>query len=297
MFIRDLFSIKSPVISFEIFPPKKEYPIEVVYDTIEGLEELNPDFISVTYGAGGSSKDRTIEIASKIKNEYKIEALAHLTCYTSTRAETESILKELKINNVNNILALRGDPPAHGFEYKKDYEYAKDLIKHINEFGDFSIGAACYPEGHIECDSLNKDIENLKQKVYCGVDFLITQLFFDNEKFYNYRDKLIKKGIDVPIMAGIMPVLNKNQIKKMVYLSGASLPKKFIRIIDKYEYQPEALKEAGIIYAAEQIIDLLSWGVEGIHLYTMNKPDVANRIIGGISKVRCAVTEEKECII
>ncbi len=289
MFIKDIFLKKSPVISFEIFPPKKEYPIEIIYDTVEGLKGLNPDFISVTYGAGGSNKDRTIEIASTVKNKYGIETLAHLTCYTSTKKETEFILEKLKRNNIDNILALRGDPPINKFHGKSDYKYAKDLVRHIKKIGKFSIGAAAYPEGHIECNSLDKDIENLKQKVDCGVDFLVTQLFFDNEKFYEYKDKLIKKNIDIPIMAGIMPVLNKKQIKKMVSLSGATLPKKFIRILNKYEYQPEALKEAGIIYATEQIIDLLSWGVDGIHIYTMNKPKIASEIVQKFSSIRYAI--------
>lgn len=293
MFIKDIFSQKSPVISFEVFPPKKEFPIEVIYNTIDGLEDLKPDFISVTYGAGGSSKDRTIEIASTIKNKYGIEVLAHLTCFTSTKNETESVLKELKRNNVENVLALRGDPPIDGSIKKSDYKYAKDLVNHITETTELSIGAAAYPEGHIECDNLEKDIENLKEKVNCGVDFLITQLFFDNEKFCEYKDKLIQKNINVPIMAGIMPVLNKNQISRMVSLSGATLPKKFIRILDKYQNNPKALKEAGIAYATEQIIDLLSWGVDGIHLYTMNKPEIAREIIGNISEIRSAITEEK----
>jgi methylenetetrahydrofolate reductase (NADPH) len=293
MFIRDIFSKKNPVISFEVFPPKREFPIDVVYDTVEELRDLDPDFISVTYGAGGSSKDRTIEIASEIKNKYGIETLAHLTCYTSTRGETEFILKELKRNNVDNVLALRGDPPIGGLNGKSDYKYAKDLVSHIKAFDDFSIGVAAYPEGHIECDSLDKDIEYLKEKMCCGADFMITQLFFDNEKLYMYMDRLAKKGIDAPIMAGIMPVLNKNQIQKMVSLSGASLPRKFIRILEKYEHKPKALREAGIAYATEQIIDLLSWGVDGIHLYTMNKPKVASEIMKNLSEVRDAVTEEK----
>lgn len=297
MFIKDIFLSKSPVVSFEIFPPKKEAPIDIIYDTIEGLKKVKPDFISVTYGAGGSNSDRTLEIASNIKNKYNIETLAHLTCYSSTKSKTEGILEQLNKNNVDNILALRGDPPADGSDKKRDYRYAKDLISHIRDFGNFCIGAACYPEGHIECDSLDKDIENIKEKVACGVDFLITQLFFDNEKFYQYKDKLVKKGVDIPVMAGIMPVLSKNQIKKMVSLSGATLPKKFIRIIDRYEYKPKALREAGICYATEQIIDLLSWGVEGIHLYTMNKAEVASEIIGNISEIRYAVTEKKKCII
>ncbi|SCG84170.1 5,10-methylenetetrahydrofolate reductase [Proteiniborus sp. DW1] len=293
MFIRDIFSKKRPVLSFEVFPPKKGLPVDIVYDTIEGIKVLNPDFISVTYGAGGSSKDRTVEIASTIKNKYKIEALAHLTCYSSTKKNTEEILKELKRNNIKNILALRGDPPIDAHSEEREYIYAKDLINHIKQVGGFSIAAACYPEGHIECKSLAKDIGYLSEKVHAGVDFLITQLFFDNEKLFQYKNKLAKRNINIPVVAGIMPVLNKNQINRMVSLSGATLPKKFVRILDKYEHNPKALKEAGIAYATEQIIDLLSWGIDGIHLYTMNKPEVANTIIRNLLEIRDAVTEEK----
>ncbi len=292
MFIKDIFSSKTPVISFEVFPPKREFPLDTVYSTIEDLKDMNPDFISVTYGAGGSSKDRTVEIASTIKNKYNIQSLAHLTCLTSSKAEIDLMLEQLKANNIYNVLALRGDIPIGGLQTSPQYKYAKDLISHIRRTGGFSVGAAAYPEGHIECDSLEKDIEHLKEKVECGVDFLITQLFFDNEKFYQYKDQLVKKNINVPIMAGIMPVLNKNQIIRMVSLSGATLPKKFVRILNKYEYSPSALKEAGIVYATEQIIDLLSWGVDGIHIYTMNKPEVAGRILDNLSEIRFALTEE-----
>lgn len=294
MLIKDIFSSKKPVISFEVFPPKREFPLDTIYSTIKALKDMDPDFISVTYGAGGSSKDRTVEIASTIKNKYNIQSLAHLTCLNSSKTEIDLILKQLIANNIYNVLALRGDTPIDGMQTPSQYKYAKDLISYIRRTGCFSIGAAAYPEGHIECDSLEKDIEHLKEKVECGVDFLITQLFFDNEKFYQYKDKLVKKKINVPIMAGIMPVLNKGQIIRMVSLSGATLPKKFVRILNKYEYSPNALKEAGIAYAAEQIIDLLSWGIDGIHIYTMNKPEIAGRILDNLSEIRFALTEEND---
>lgn len=294
MLIKDIFSSKKPVISFEVFPPKREFPLDTIYSTIKALKDMDPDFISVTYGAGGSSKDRTVEIASTIKNKYNIQSLAHLTCLNSSKTEIDLILKQLIANNIYNVLALRGDTPIDGMQTPSQYKYAKDLISYIRRRGCFSIGAAAYPEGHIECDSLEKDIEHLKEKVECGADFLITQLFFDNEKFYQYKDKLVKKKINVPIMAGIMPVLNKGQIIRMVSLSGATLPKKFVRILNKYEYSPNALKEAGIAYAAEQIIDLLSWGIDGIHIYTMNKPEVAGRILDNLSEIRFALTEEND---
>lgn len=298
MFIKDIFSNKKPVISFEVFPPKKEYPVDTIYKTVEELKDLNPNFISVTYGAGGSNKDRTLEIASIIKNKYGIECLAHLTCISSTKSEIETLLTHFKKHNITNILALRGDMPENPdfkFPSPLHYEHASDLIKHIKQFKSFSIGAAAYPEGHTEAESIEKDIMYLKEKVENGTDFLITQLFFNNELFYNFKDKLIAKGINIPISAGIMPVLNKKQIERMTSLCGASLPKKFIRILEKYEHNGEALKEAGIAYATEQIVDLLSWGAEGIHIYTINRAETTKKIINNISIIR-DILKEKENI-
>lgn len=287
MLIKDLYKDNKTVVSFEIFPPKKEYPVSTIYNTIEDLGDLKPDFISVTYGSGGGNRDRTVEIASIVKNKYDIECLAHLTCITATAEETDNVLSRLSENGISNILALRGDLPE-GFEMKKDspFRYAGDLVEYAARKEEFSIGAAAYAEGHIECKDLNRDIEFLKGKVDRGVDFLITQLFFDNELFYRFMDRAAAEGINIPVSAGIMPVLNKNQIKKMVELSGASLPGKFIRMLDRYEHNPDALREAGIAYATEQIIDLVSWGVPGIHLYTMNKAEVAKGIISNITEIR-----------
>jgi methylenetetrahydrofolate reductase (NADPH) len=293
MYIKDIFSGKKPVISFEIFPPKKDSPLETIYKTIEGLKDLKPDFISVTYGAGGSTTNRTVEIASLIKHQYGMEALAHLTCIAATKGEIEGILQRLKNNGIENILALRGDlpqDPDFKFPDPLHYQYAKDLILHIRSHGNFSVGAACYPEGHLECDDLAKDLSYLKQKVDTGVDFLITQLFFDNEIFYNFMDRMTKTNINVPVTAGIMPVLNKKQIERITSLCKASLTKKFIRIMERYEHNPEALKEAGIAYATEQIIDLLSSGVDGIHIYTMNRPEVTRKIVENISTIRSVIT-------
>lgn len=289
MYIKELYAAKKPILSLEIFPPKKESPIEVIYDTIQGLQNLRPDFISVTYGAGGSSTKRTVEIASLLKNKYGIEALAHLTCIASTKEQVNTIVAELEQQGVENILALRGDlpdDPDFKFPDPLHFRYAQDLISHLKEHSPVCIGAACYPEGHTEAPSLAKDLQHLAEKVEAGADFLISQLFFDNELFYEFMDKLRATGVTVPVSAGIMPVLNRRQIERMTSLSGASLPKKFSRMMEKYEHNPEALKEAGIAYATEQIIDLLSWGVDGIHLYTMNKPDVARKIIGNISSIR-----------
>lgn len=295
MRIKDLYTNKRPVISFEIFPPKKESPISTVFSTIEALKDLNPDFISVTYGAGGGAQSNTVSIASLIKNTYGIEALAHLTCMTSTKQEINTIISKLKEENVENILALRGDMPTDpNFKFPNPlhYKFASDLAAEIKATNDFSIGGACYPEAHIECKDLKKDIEHLKIKIDSGVDFLVTQLFFDNEYFYNFYDKLQAMDINIPISAGIMPVINKNQINRITSLCGSAIPKKLLRILEKYEHNSEALKEAGIAFATDQIIDLLSWGIDGIHLYTMNKPEIATKIVNNISEIREALKIE-----
>ena len=290
MKIKDLFNGK-PVISLEIFPPKEESPIEMIFDTIHELVDLDPAFMSVTYGAGGSGKGHTVEIANMIQNKYGIEALAHLTCINSTPEEVNIVLQELKDANVENILALRGDRPQNfcrlDFENNK-YQYASDLIDDIQDFGGFSIGAACYPEYHTEAKDRVSDLRYLRDKVNRGTDFLISQLFLDNNYFYDFKEKLDLLDITIPVSAGIMPVINKNQIERITTLCGTNIPPKFKRILDKYENNPEALKDAGIAYATEQIIDLLSSGVDGIHLYTMNKPDVARRIMEPISSIRKA---------
>jgi methylenetetrahydrofolate reductase (NADPH) len=287
MKIKELFN-KKPVISLEVFPPKPENPISTVFDTIEKLSPLKPDFISVTYGAGGSSRAHTVEIADSIKNKYNIETLAHLTCYNSSYDEINNILEELKSKNVENILALRGDAPVGetSSNSNSQFNHANDLIDYIKSKEKFCIAAACYPEGHIENSSKLNDLRNLHSKVKAGTDFLITQLFFDNSCFYSFLEKLYIMDINIPVMAGILPVINKSQIERITKLSGAVLTPKFKRILDKYEYNPNALREAGIAYATEQIIDLISYGVDGIHLYTMNKPEVATKIITDISYIR-----------
>lgn len=289
MKIKELYETKKTVISLEIFPPKLDSPVETVFKTLDELKDINPDFISVTYGAGGKAKDRTVEIASKIKNEYHIESLAHLTCISSTKKQIKETLEDLRRNNLDNILAMRGDIPEnpdYDFPNPLQYEHAADLIKEVKAEGDFCIGAACYPEGHVDCESIVKDIKFLKEKVAVGADFLITQLFFDNERFYRFMDELDIAGINIPVSAGILPVLNKNQILRITKLAGCNIPPKFRRILDRYEDNPAALKEAGEAYAIEQIIDLMAWGARGIHLYTMNKPDTAKRIISNIENIR-----------
>lgn len=289
MFIKDFYK-KDLVLSLEIFPPKPTDAVDTIYDTLEGLADLRPDFISVTYGAGGSSQNHTTQIADIIKNKYSIEPLAHLTCCTHSKTNIDYILNEMNQKNIQNILALRGDLPSDfNTTTNSDFTYAKDLIEHIKNFSDFSVGCACYPEGHIECNNKIEDLKYLKEKTSSGTDFMITQLFFDNSIFYDFQEKLDIIGIDTPISAGIMPVINKKQIERIASMCGVELTPKFKRIVEKYEYKPNALREAGMAYATEQIIDLISSGVDGIHLYTMNRPEVARKIIGDISNIRQAI--------
>lgn len=286
MSIKHLFEEKKPILSFEIFPPKPESDVSVVYRAIDGLVDLNPDFISVTYGALGTTQGNTVEMASYIKNHHHKESLAHLTCIQNTTAEMESTLNRLEAAGIQNVLALRGDVPEGHQKTNSDFNYAKDLVNHIKTRDQFSIAAACYPEGHLESPSPEMDILYIKEKVDMGVDFLITQLFLDNEMFYEYFNKLRRNQINVPVVAGILPVLNKKQIARITELSGCSLPPKFKRILEKYESDELALKQAGTAYAIEQIIDLFSWGIDGIHLYTMNRIDTTREIINSIHYIK-----------
>ncbi len=279
MNISKLYDKKKTVVSFEIFPPKPTFPIETVYDTIEALGDLNPDYISVTYGAGGSVREnRTCELSAFIKNNIKIEPLAHLTGIASKKSDIDEILKKLSENKISNILALRGDMPADG-KADGDFKYASQLISYIKSKGDFNIAAACYPEKHTEAPDLKTDIMHLKEKVDCGASELITQLFFDNNKFYDFMDKITAAGINVPVSVGIMPIVNKKQIQKMSVMCGATIPKKHLNMLEKFGDNPLTVREAGIIFAMEQIVDLLANGVRGIHIYTMNNPYVARRIM------------------
>lgn len=283
MRISSIFDQKKTVLSFEVFPPKKTSPIETVYRTLEELQGLKPDFISVTYGAGGNAGDTaTSDIASVIKHRYGIEPLAHLTCVNDTKQEISRVLDRLEENGVENILALRGDinpnvPP------RKEFRYASELVEFIRKREGFHISCACYPEGHIDAHSLDEEIQNLRKKVEAGAEHLISQLFFDNSFFCSFLDRARSAGITVPIEAGIMPVTNRAQIERMVTLCGASLPTKFTKMMQRFEHSPEALRDAGIAYAVDQIVDLISLGVEGIHLYTMNNPYIARKISESIS--------------
>lgn len=285
MQIASLFQKNRPVFSLEIFPPKRIGPIDTIYKTLDNLKDLQPDFISVTYGAGGNAGDTTTaDIAGNILNRYGILPLAHLTCVNYSRQEIGQILNILKEKEIKNVLALRGDINPD-ITPKKEFSYASDLIKYIKDKGDFYISGACYPEGHLEAKSLDEDIKYLKMKVEAGASHLISQLFFDNDYFYSFLEKVRKAGITVPIQAGIMPVINKAQIERMVTLCGASLPAKFTKMMQRFEHSPEALRQAGIAYAVDQIVDLVSQGVDGIHLYTMNNPFVARRITESIQGI------------
>lgn len=288
MFIKDIYKSKKPVISFEIFPPNEKYPVEKIYDTIDELVKLNPDFISVTYGAGGTTRGRTVDIASRIKKVNNVEVLAHLTCIGADKNEINGILDDLHSNGIENVLALRGDYPNDGSIPEGDFKYAYELVKQIKERGDFSIGGAFYPEGHQENNDL-MDLFHLKRKAEEGTDFLISQIFFDNNFFYDFKEKAKKLEIDAPLVAGIMPVTDARQIKRITALCGSSIPAKFQRILDRYENNPEALEDAGIAYAVEQIVDLISSGVDGIHLYTMNKVDTTKKIMDAIANLRIAL--------
>lgn len=258
MKIKDLYTPGRTVFSLEVFPPNKNFPIETVYDAIEGLAAINPAYISVTYGAGGNRANRsTCEIASHIKEKYGIESMAHLTCINSTRDDVDFMLDDFAANGIENILALRGDNKPDE-EPKNDFPHASDLTAYIASKGNFDIAGACYPETHVDAESAEEDIKNLKIKVDAGASHLVSQLFFDNSCYYDFEKRARAAGIDVPIAAGIMPVTNKKQIERMVTLCGASLPSKFVKMMQKYENDPEALRSAGIAYAIDQIVDLIS---------------------------------------
>ncbi|WP_054200208.1 methylenetetrahydrofolate reductase [NAD(P)H] [Clostridium baratii] len=294
MNIRELFDNKRLVLSFEVFPPKNASPVKTIYKALNELSTLKPDFISVTYGAGGSLiNNKTSEISSLIKNVYNIEALAHLTCISSKKENIDDITERLELEGIRNILALRGD---NNDNEAGDYKYATDLIKYINKKDKFNIISACYPEGHIENKGIEAEIMNMKRKIESGTSSFISQLFFDNNIYYDFLDKAKGNGVNVPIQAGIMPVVNKKQIDRITSLCDATIPLKFKKIMEKYEYDSEALREAGIAYAIEQIIDLASSGVDGIHLYTMNNPYVARRIKENIEVIVKSINNKGETI-
>lgn len=277
-----------PLISFEIFPPKKDGNREQIYNTLKEISVYNPDFISVTYGATGSERGvETVEISEHIKNTFGIDPLTHITCAGATKEEVDEILKDLNKRGIENTLLMRGDKRENLSEDEQfpAFKYASELIEYARNNFDFGIGGACYPEGHMESKDSKEDLINLKNKVDCGADFLITQFFFDNQKFYDFVKNVRNIGINVPIFAGIMPVLNKNQIQKMISLSGATIPLEFEELLNRYQDDENKLREVGMEYAIKQVRELLLNGVDGIHLYVMNRPIVAQKIFEGIADI------------
>lgn len=283
MKINRILNSKRATLSFEVFPPKNEDSFKAVDGAVDGIIALSPDFISVTYGAGGSTDDYTVAVAEKISNA-GVTALAHLSCISATKQSVREKLDKLKEKGIENVLALRGDLPA-GYSGAHEYGYANELVAEIKNYGGFCIGAACYPEGHPESPTLYSDIDNLKRKADAGCDFLTTQMFFDNDLFYAFLCKAQAKGIDIPIIAGIMPVTNASSIRRITALSGATLSARFKRILDRFGDNPAAMKQAGVAYATEQIIDLYANGIKAVHVYSMNKPDVAAMIKRNLSEI------------
>lgn len=286
MKISDLLQKKEVTISCELFPPKKGSELEKAHEIVREMAKVKPSFMSVTYGASGGISEHTVDLANEVQNVNGVLALAHLTCASSGRDKIQEVLKELKEHQIENILALRGDIPEHvEFPLPNQYHHASELIEEIKNFGDFCIGGACYPEGHPEAESLEADIDNLKRKVEAGCEFLTTQMFFDNNILYNFLYRTLKRGIEVPVIAGIMPVTNVKQIRRITSLSGTILPQRFRAIVERFADYPAALKQAGIAYATDQIIDLIANGVNHVHIYTMNKPDVAGAIFRNLSEI------------
>lgn len=285
MKIKDILKEKKITVSFEVFPPKEWNKIETTKAIVNEMIKDKPSFMSVTYGAAGTTSGFTTEIADEIKKN-GVTPLAHLTCLTSSKDKIHTVVKEMQENGIENILALRGDIPQ-GFEFpdEQHFEHAYQLVNEIKTLGDFCIGGACYPEVHPESKNRVSDIEYLKQKVDCGVDFLTSQMFFDNSVFLNFKEMCAIKGINVPLIAGIMPITKASQLERTVKLSGCSLPKKFEKIVERFGEKDDAMQQAGIVYAAEQIIDLMANGVNNIHIYTMNKPDVAGAIVRELGSI------------
>lgn len=275
MRIADVYRRKETPFSFEIFPPKGEMNTEELRDMLVGIAGTDPAFISVTCSAGGTGNSRnTARLAGIIQREFNVPSLAHITCINSSKEDLKEYIGEIKSEGIESVLALRGDKTADS--KAGDFCFASELISYLKQNTDFCIGAGCYPEGHIACESLNKDIDHLKEKQDAGADFLISQLFFENAYFYDFVDKVRARGITIPIDAGIMPFMSKSQITRMIFMCGASLPAKVIRMLSRYESDPESLMRAGMEYAYDQITDLLKSGAaDGIHIYSMNKPEVA----------------------
>lgn len=273
-------------LSFEVFPPKTDANYDSVEKAAFGVAKLNPSYMSVTYGAGGSTRSNTVKIAGGIQNRYGVTTIAHLTCVGASRADIRNALGEMKAAGIENVLALRGDKPRD-FEGDPftDFHYASELVSEIKACGDFCVGGACYPEGHVDSVNKKEDILNLKKKVDAGCEFLTTQMFFDNNIFYNFLYKIREAGINVPVIPGIMPITRANQVVNAVKLSGCNVPERFKSIVDRFGGEPAAMQQAGIAYATDQIIDLIANGINNIHVYSMNKAEVAAGIQSNLSEI------------
>ena len=285
MKLTDILNEGKLTLSFEVFPPKTNTVFESVKLATEKIASLKPAFVSVTYGAGGGTSKYTLDIAKNIKEQYGVPTLAHLTCISSTKETVANMIDEIKRCGIENVMALRGDIPDGEYDTKRDYLHAVELVKELRLHGDFCIGAACYPEVHPESENSLKDIKYLKEKVDAGVDFLTTQMFFDNPLFYSFMYRIREGGITVPVLPGIMPITNAKQIERAKKLSGSFIPARFERLIDKFGNDPLAMKQAGIAYATDQIIDLYANGIKNIHVYSMNNPDVAEKILQNLSDI------------
>ena len=286
MKITEILEKGKPTISFEVFPPKQLSNYDSVVRAAGEIASLKPDFMSITYGAGGGTSEYTVNIANDIQEKYDVPTISHLTCICSSKKDIEHQLKLIQDNGIENVLALRGDiPQDRSLMDNSEFDHAIDLIRLIKEETDLCIGGACYPDGHVECEHKDDDIEFIREKVDAGLDFLTTQMFFDNSVLYNYLYRLREKGVAVPVFAGIMPITNKKQIATSTSLSGTYLPQRFVSIADRFGDDPEAMKQAGIAYATEQIVDLIANGVNGIHVYSMNKPEVAEAIRNNLSAI------------
>ena len=285
MKITEILSSGKPTLSFEVFPPKKSSNYDSVAEATEKIAALHPAFMSVTYGAGGGTSEYTLNIAKNIHDKYGTTVLPHLTCISSTKDQVHTMISRIRELGFDNIMALRGDIPEGGSPVH-DYSYAAELIREIREVDpEICIGGACYPDGHVECAHKDEDILHVKEKVEAGCNFLTTQMFFDNSVYYNYLYRLRERGVTVPVLAGIMPITNPKQVSRSVALSGTTVPNRFRAIVDRFGDNPASMKQAGIIYAAEQIIDLIANDCKYIHVYTMNKPDVAEGILNALSEI------------
>ena len=288
MKISELLKKDTLTMSFEVFPPKTETAFDSVKRATQEIAKLKPAFMSVTYGAGGGTSKYTLDIAKNIKNEYGVPTLAHLTCVSSTKETVHQRILDMKDAGIENVMALRGDIPKEleGADRSGwDYKHAIELVRELKEVSDFCIGGACYPEIHPESEDQKTDIRFLKEKVDAGCDFLTTQMFFDNNLLYNFLYKIREAGITVPIIPGIMPITNANQVDRAIKLSGSFMPQRFKSLVDKFGHDPAAMKQAGIAYATDQIIDLYANGITNVHVYSMNKPDIAASILNNLSDI------------